>query len=93
MFIVSPVPFVSRVEIFVERLQSLAAKSGITFKMANYAQDLTTDIITQLTIAQDSNVQSTPDSHGEKFPTGLLTANRRSQRHGLRCRPGQLVST
>lgn len=67
---------VSRVEIFVERLQSLA-KSGITFKMADYAQDLTTDIITQLTIAQDFNAQSTPEGQGEKSPTGLLTASRR----------------
>lgn len=67
---------VSRVEIFVERLQSLA-KSGITFKMADYAQDLTTDIITQVTIAQDFNSQSTPEGHGEKSPTGLLTASRR----------------
>jgi cytochrome P450 len=67
---------VSRVEIFVERLQSLA-ESGITFKMADYAQDLTADIITQLTIAQDFNVQSTPEGYGEKSPTGLLTASRR----------------
>ncbi|KAI4217214.1 MAG: hypothetical protein LQ351_000523 [Letrouitia transgressa] len=67
---------VSRVEIFVERLQSLA-KSGITFKMADYAQDLTTDIITQLTIAHNFNAQSTPKGHGEKSPTGLLTASRR----------------
>jgi cytochrome P450 len=67
---------VSRVEIFVERLQSLA-KSGNIFKMADYAQDLTTDIITQLTIAQDFNAQSTPEGHGEKSPTGLLTASRR----------------
>ncbi|KAL8740421.1 MAG: hypothetical protein Q9190_006878 [Brigantiaea leucoxantha] len=67
---------VSRVEILVDRLQSLA-KSGITFKMANYAQDLTTDIITQLTIAQDFNAQSTPEGHGEKSPTGFLTASRR----------------
>lgn len=67
---------VSRVEIFVERLQSLA-KSGNIFKMADYAQDLTTDIITQLTIAQDFNAQSTPEGHGEKSPTDLLTASRR----------------
>ena len=69
-------PIVSRVEIFVGRLQSLA-KSGTIFKMADYAQDLTTDIITQLTIAQDFNAQSTPEGHGEKSPTGLLTAGRR----------------
>ncbi|KAI4122795.1 MAG: hypothetical protein LQ338_005609 [Usnochroma carphineum] len=67
---------VSRVEIFVGRLQSLA-KSGIIFKMADYSQDLTTDIISQLTIAQDFNAQSTPEGHGEKSPTGLLTASRR----------------
>ncbi|KAF2112620.1 cytochrome P450 [Lophiotrema nucula] len=45
--------------------------------MADYAQDLTTDIITQLTIAQDFNAQSTPQGQGEKSPTGLLTASRR----------------
>lgn len=67
---------VSRTEIFVQRLQS-AAQSGITFKLADYAKDLTTDIITQLTIAQDFNAQSTPDGHGEKSTTGLLTASRR----------------
>ncbi|KAL8727846.1 MAG: hypothetical protein Q9166_005792 [cf. Caloplaca sp. 2 TL-2023] len=67
---------VTRVEIFVERLQSLA-ESGIIFKMADYAQDLTTDIITQLTIAQDFNAQSTPEGHGEKSALGLLTASRR----------------
>ena len=67
---------VSRVEIFVERMQSLA-ENGVVFKMADYAQDLTTDIITQLTIAQDFNAQSTPEGHGEKSPTGLLTASRR----------------
>ena len=67
---------VSRVEIFTKRLQSLA-RSGITFKMADYAQDLTTDIITQLTIARDFNAQSIPEGQGEKSPTGLLTASRR----------------
>jgi cytochrome P450 len=67
---------VSRVKIFVERLQSLA-ESGITFKMVDYAQDLTADIITQLTIAQDFNAQSTPAGHGEKSSTGFLTASRR----------------
>lgn len=42
-----------------------------------YAQDLTTDIITQLTIAQDFNPQSTPEGHAEKSFTGFLTASRR----------------
>ncbi|KAL8669956.1 MAG: hypothetical protein Q9168_005478 [Polycauliona sp. 1 TL-2023] len=67
---------VSRVDIFVQRLQSLA-ESGVTFRMADYAQDLTTDIITQLTIAHDFNAQSTLEGHGEKSLTGLLTASRR----------------
>ena len=67
---------VSRVTIFGERLQFLA-KSGVTFQMADYAQDLTTDIITQLTIAQDFNVQSTPEGQDEKSCTGILTASRR----------------
>lgn len=67
---------VSKTEIFVQRLQS-AAESGITFKLADYAKDLTTDIITQLTIAQDLNAQTTPENHGEKRLTGLLTASRR----------------
>ena len=67
---------VFRVELFVERLQSLA-RSGITFRMADYAQDLTTDIITQIIIAQDFNAQSTAEGHGEKSRTGLLTASRR----------------
>ena len=69
-------PIVSRVEVFVKRMQSLT-KSGATFKMADYAHDLTTDIITQLTIGQDFNAQSTPEGQGEKSPTGLLTASRR----------------
>lgn len=66
----------SKAEIFVQRLQS-AAENGITFRLADYAKDLTTDIITQLTIAQDFNAQSTLDGHGEKSLTGLLTASRR----------------
>ena len=56
---------ISKTNIFVQRLES-AAESGITFKLADYAKDLTTDIITQLTIAQDLNAQTTPDGHGEK---------------------------
>ncbi|OBT87457.1 hypothetical protein VE02_04713 [Pseudogymnoascus sp. 03VT05] len=66
----------SRVEIFVERTKSLA-QSGITFKMVDYAQDLTTDIITQLTIGQDFNAQSMSEGHGAKSPMGFLTASRR----------------
>ena len=67
---------ISKTEIFVQRLRS-AAESGITFKLADYAKDLTTDIITQLTIARDLNAQTTPDGDGEKSLFGLLTASRR----------------
>ena len=67
---------ISRVEIFVKRLEFIT-KSGMTFRMADYAKDLTADVITQLTIAQDFNAQSTPEGHGEKSPTGILTASRR----------------
>lgn len=67
---------VSRVEIFVERMKSLA-ESGATFKMVDYAQDLTTDIITQLAIAKDFGAQSMPEGEGEKSKIGLLTASRR----------------
>lgn len=58
---------VSKTEIFVQRLQS-AAESGITFKLADYAKDLTTDIITQMTIAHDLNAQSTPDWSWREIP-------------------------
>ena len=67
---------VAKTEIFVQRLQS-EAEGGATIKLADYAKDLTTDIITQLTIAKDLNAQSTPDGQGEKSLTGLLTASRR----------------
>ena len=45
--------------------------------MADYAQDLTFDIITQLAIAQDFHAQSTAEGYNEKSPTGLITASRR----------------
>lgn len=67
---------VSKTEIFVDRLKK-AAEHGITFKLGDYAQDLTTDIITQLTISTDLNAQSMPEGTGEKSLTGLLTASRR----------------
>jgi cytochrome P450 len=67
---------VSKTELFVERLKK-AAEDGSPFKLADYAKDLTTDIITQLTIAKDLRAQSTPEGHGEKSLTGLLTASRR----------------
>jgi cytochrome P450 len=67
---------VSKTEIFVERLKQ-AAETNVPFKLGDYAKDLTTDIITQLTIAKDLKAQSTPEGQGEKSLTGLLTASRR----------------
>jgi cytochrome P450 len=67
---------VSKTEIFVERLK-IAAENGTSFKLGDYAKDLTTDIITQLTIAKDLHAQSTPEGHGHKSLTGILTASRR----------------
>jgi cytochrome P450 len=67
---------VSKTGIFVERLRA-ASERGTIFRLAEYAKDLTTDIITELTIAQDLHAQSTPEGHGEKSRTGLLTASRR----------------
>lgn len=67
---------VSKTEIFVQRLKS-ATETSLPFKLGDYAKDLTTDIITQLTIARDLHAQTTPAGHGEKSLTGLLTASRR----------------
>ena len=54
---------------FINRLGKKAANVGRTFTRANYANDLTTDIITQLTIEWDLQAQSTHEGKGEK---GLL---------------------
>lgn len=67
---------VSKTNTFVERLRS-AAEGKTTFRLADYAQDLTTDIITQLVLAQDFDAQSMPEGTGEKSRWGLLTASRR----------------
>jgi cytochrome P450 len=67
---------VSKTETFVGRLKT-AAETGITFKLGDYAKDLTTDIITGLAISKDLNAQSIPEGKGEKSLTGLLTASRR----------------
>lgn len=69
-------PIVTRVKIFVDRLQELA-KTDAIFRMADYSQDLTLDIITQLAIAKDLKAQSTPEGQGEKSTLGLLTVSRR----------------
>ena len=67
---------VTKTQMFVQRLEK-AASDGRTFTLADYAKDLTTDIITQLTIEKDMHAQSTPEGQGEKGLFGLLTASRR----------------
>jgi hypothetical protein len=61
---------------FVERLEK-AADEGCVITLADYAKDLTTDIITQLTIEKDLHAQSTPEGEGEKSAFGILRASRR----------------
>src|SRR5271154_3034110 len=67
---------VSKTRIFLDRLKAVA-KTGETFTLADYAKDLTTDIITQLTIEKDLKAQLTPEGTGEKNLFGILTASRR----------------
>lgn len=65
---------VTKTQMFVQRLEE-AANDGIVFTLANYAKDLTADIITQLTIERDLHAQSTPEGKGEKSLSGMLTAS------------------
>ena len=67
---------IDQVEIFKDRLRELA-ESGDTFRLADYAQDPTTDIITQLTIGRSFNAQSAAEGQGEKPTFGKLTISRR----------------
>jgi Cytochrome P450 len=61
---------------FIERLEK-AADEGCVITLADYAKDLTTDIITQLTIEKDLHAQSTLEGEGEKSMFGILRASRR----------------
>jgi hypothetical protein len=65
---------VTKTQMFVKRLED-AASDGRTFTLANYAKDLTADIITQLTMERDLHAQSTPEGKGEKGLFGILTAS------------------
>jgi hypothetical protein len=65
---------VTKTQMFVKRLED-AASDGRIFTLANYAKDLTADIITQLTIERDLHAQSTPEGKGEKGLFGILTAS------------------
>lgn len=66
---------ISKTRIFVNRLQD-AARTGQVVALKDFCQDLTTDIITQLTIEKDFESQSLPDGVGPKSITGVLTASR-----------------
>ncbi len=66
---------ISKTEIFVKRIQE-AAKDGTVVKMKDFAQDLTTDIITQMAIEKDFESQSIPEGVGPKSTHGVLTASR-----------------
>ncbi len=65
---------VAKTQMLVQRLEK-AASDGRVFALANYAKDLTADIITQLTIERDLHAQSTPEGQGEKSLFGMLTAS------------------
>jgi len=67
---------VAQTKVFVRRLEEAAA-DGRVFALGDYAKDLTTDIITQLTIERDLKAQSTPEGRDEKGLFGILRASRR----------------
>ncbi|KAI1620261.1 cytochrome P450 [Exophiala viscosa] len=66
---------ISKTRIFIDKLQRLA-ETGETFALKEPAQDLTTDIITELTVEKDFHAQSTPEGQGHKGPLSMLTASR-----------------
>ncbi|KAF2481414.1 cytochrome P450 [Neohortaea acidophila] len=69
-------PFiVAQTRTFIARIQD-AARSGQTFALKDFAQDLTTDVITQLTMEKDFKAQSVADGTGSKSTFGVLTASR-----------------
>lgn len=53
---------VTRVKTFVDRIQRLS-NTGKHFRLADYAQDLTFDIVTQTTIGRDLVSQFAPENH------------------------------
>ena len=65
----------SKTRIFVSRMQA-AARKGEVVPLKELAQDLTTDIITQLAIEKDFGSQSIPEGEGPKSVFGVLTASR-----------------
>jgi cytochrome P450 len=65
----------AKTSVFVERLR-WAAASKKEFLMKGFAQDLTTDIITEISIEKDFESQTTEEGRGEKGLLGVLTASR-----------------
>lgn len=61
---------------FVNRLKT-AAEKGTTFELCEYAQDLTTDIITMVCIERDFGAQTCPEGQGEKSFFGIFTTSRK----------------
>ena len=66
---------ISKTRVFVDRIQD-AAKTQVVVPLKQFAQDLTTDIITQLAIEKDFESQSIPEGEGPKSTFGVLTASR-----------------
>ena len=66
---------ISKTRVFVDRLKQIA-KTGEIFLLRDYAQDLTTDIITTVAIEKDYRAQTLPDGMGSKGRFGMLTASR-----------------
>lgn len=66
----------SKTRVFVERLRHAADDKDV-FLLKDLAQDLTTDIITELTIEKDFHAQTTAEGQGDKGPLGMLTASRK----------------
>ena len=66
----------SRVQVFASRLKDYA-KSQEIFLMKDVTMDLTTDIITELSMNVDFQAQTCPEGQGGKsWPFGVLTASR-----------------
>jgi len=66
---------ISKTRVFVSRLQD-AARTARVLPLKDFAQDLTTDIITQLAMEKDFHSQSIPEGEGPKSTFGVLTASR-----------------
>lgn len=63
---------VEKMRIFLDRLKA-CARTEEAFALKEPTQDLTTDVITQLTFEKDFQAQTTPEGTGYKSKFGLLT--------------------